>query len=1283
MFLCVDFVLKTQSKLYTILASVIYINISTDCTLILVLIICTELAATMFKIIVVASVVVFFAICRCSKGIPGVDILCSENSCCDSIDSIVNCLKVTNSSEISITFVSWFDLLQVLKLDDPIIAAKSITFLGQIRCSHGDENLKDSQGLYFKGIGSISLINMTIENCGVLQMVDKSSRHEYSSAVYFKDCLNITFHNVTIRNSRGSAVAMLNNRGNVDLSDSTFENNKLPRTLQDHISGGNGIFLLLNSVNGSSTSIRNCNFLENIASTADDFTNKDPVSRFSETGLRVGRGGGICIQIVGKSSGNYVSIEESIVSGNHAIFGGGMYVRFEGKPQGNTVHVNDTLFTENHSMVSGGGLHMGFVLLYDDTQNYDENYCRFYRSNFSSNSAKFYGGGVGLFSSRLTKFNTSTNFIAFESCTWMDNQALSGSAVDIAPGIEQTLVNGVFPRPLFINCRFMYNKIDTQVNIMEYFNHSMAGVGTILITGFTAQFKGETTLAENAGCGLYINAGIAEFLENSNTTFDSNIGMNGGAISLGTFAMILIHDNSLLRFVNNRAGLMGGAIYAHSNDPHGFFMSRNCFLQRVALNNNFSSTSGIKFVFEGNEALSGTGGDVFATSVQSCSCPNYHGNTMETFRCIGDVETSKKFDIATTARHFIFSNTSTELTDIVPGSRYFEIPIAAYDEYHVSRDVVYKVIKIKEQNLSTKYTFISENKIQFTGEVNASGVLKLETDFISLEFDIASMSRCSPGSHPDGFGSCQCEAERIFGLAYCENNIAYINHGFWMGFCSDGYNICTSHCPLGFCVYDGSGLGFHKLPYSFSELELFICGPHRTGVLCGSCSANNSAYYHSYMYACGNEDLCKYGILLYIISELLPLTVMFFIIILFDIQFTGGWVNGFILYAQVLDSISIDANGAINFPDSFQYVTSIHRFIYRMLNFDFFSLESLSFCLWPGATTLDVMVMKYVTIVYALCLLTLLIVFMNTWKCKRLFSCWRARTIQSSAKHGLAAFIMICYSQCARVSFQILLPGSLKGIDYTHSSQVAFRRGDHLLFSHYHLRYAIPAFFVLFVMSLIPIFLILYPLIFRVLALCKLNESKFASVISRIMPIPLLDLFQSSFKDDYRFFAGFYFLYRLVALVAYTYSSTLVIFYTSVELYFIVILMLHSIVQPYKVKWHNIIDSLIFANLSIVNGITFFNYFKVINSSSHTAKKDESIKTALSLQVVFIFLPLIYIICYFSVIFYRKCKARFTMNMPSDEGLINSLNLPPLRNEEESSTNSNKQSLLAGYTYGT
>ena len=380
----------------------------------------------------------------------------------------------------------------------------------------------------------------------------------------------------------------------------------------------------------------------------------------------------------------------------------------------------------------------------------------------------------------------------------------------------------------------------------------------------------------------------------------------------------------------------------------------------------------------------------------------------------------------------------------------------------------------------------------------------------------------------------------------------------------------------------------------------------------------------------------------------------------------------------------------IYFPVGLQVITSIHRFVYRTLNFDFFSLEALSFCFWSGATSLDMMAMKYVTVLYAIALLVFLIIFMNTWKCKRALSCWKPSTIRGSAINGLTAFIVICYSQCARVSFQILSPAYLYGVNYTRMRPVAFRRGEYEMFSLPHLRYALPALAVLLIMSLIPILLILYPLIYKVLALCKLNESKFARVITRIFPIPLLDLFQSSFKDNCRFFAGFYFLYRLIALAAYAYSSTLIIFYTLVELQLILVLALHSAVQPYKQRWHNVIDSLIFANLAIINGFTLFNYFKVINGSSKDGKQEVAVTAVISLQAVLVYLPLVVVVVFLLLYCFRRIKARLTMDMPSDDSLINSLELPPLRDSETENHvklkathyDSKKVALLSSYTYG-
>jgi hypothetical protein len=1179
--------------------------------------------------------------------------------------SIVNFTEEASSSNVTITIHRSFALAETLVFDSEAVKSSSIEIVGEdnditINCLSLDMHT----GFIFKGIRSISFVNLNIHSCGVLVNTDLiSDVNNYLTALYFENCTNVILQEVKITHSHGSGMAVLNNKGMLNVINSTFSNNTLADRHSDDITGGSGVSLVLVGVTNSSANFSDCIFMHNNAT------------------LPYVYGGGIQVIVKNASYGNKINIVNSMFVGNGADFGGGMCLHYAGNPEDNSILVQNSTIEENFSYRDGGGVNLGFILKYaNKLQTFGNNLMRFEDCNFINNRAALYGGGAALFSTTLALSDPDVHFMQFTNCNWTGNSAVAGSAVDISPSFSEIYVHGVFPRPLFQNCSFVSNKLRKRfLNDSENVNVSVSGEGTVLITGFRVQFEGENTFANNMGCGIYLSSGSIELLENSETTFVGNRGNNGGALALGSFAVILINTNSYLSLINNTASLSGGGIYVHSHDPHDQLGSMNCFIHSQG------GTSGVSFLFEGNRALNNNGNDVYSTSVRQCGCSNHSGK-LETFRCRGNVSAPNDFDMATKVNRFEVNHSINRsvLTSIVPGGGFYEIPIIAYDVYNNSRETIYEVInETDNSDLEASTNHVSQNQLQFVGALNASSLLRLEFDSTILSFNITSSSTCPPGFHlSNDTRECECAAELLFGLSHCENKKAYIIHGFWMGRCLDEESVCTSHCPLGFCVYQRESSttqvagGIHELPQDHSQLEHFMCGPTRKGVVCGSCVENNSAYYHSYEYSCGDEKLCHIGIPLYILSELLPLTVMFFAIIIFDLNFTAGCVNGFIFYAQFLDSIAVDANGSITFPPVINELTSIHRFIYRNLNFDFFSIEKLSFCLWHGATTLDVLVMKYVTILYAMGLLVLLIIFMNTWKCKRLFSCWRPRTIQSSAKNGLTAFIVICYSQCARVSFQILSPGVLYGLRYTYRGRVAFRSGNYSSFRSEHLAYAIPAIFVLFVMSLIPFFLVLYPLIFKTLGLCRLSESRVASIISRLLPVPLLDSFQSSFKDNFRFFAGLYFLYRLLALAAYAYSSTLVLFYTWVELKLIIILALHSVVQPYKVRWHNIIDSLIFANLAIINGITLFNYFEVVNS-----KADNWIVFSV-IQTILIFIPFFCTVAYFSIWVLRKCKP----HLPSvDISRVDSsvaaedVQLPPLRGEEEFTK---REALLSDYTYG-
>ena len=1203
----------------------------------------------------------FFLLASVSAGEKYISV-CSEEELCQNFTSygeVIHQLEETELAVVGITLLS-HNLTEVVYFRNLSSTLVSLSISGRGE-GRGGENAVitctgGNAGLFFSQVVNLSVSHMTMLSCGFNMSLDMDKNLLFRTAVYLEGCTDVQLKDVTVNGSSGSGVTMVNNKGVSSIQNCDFSQN----SVEDSENGGNGFYLLLSNVNNSKVTLHGCRFMLNTA--------RAVIS--GREAVRFGVGGGIFISIARNSSSNLVSVRHCSVTDNKAIWGGGMYFQFHGSfPTLNAIKVLHTNITGNCGYkYGGGGVDIGYITYNHDFSSKSDNVVNFRHTRFVGNSATLFGGGVAIFGTRTLHAGSKLYHIKFEDCQWEYNTAVSSGAIDIAPIFYAVLGHGVFPKVYFANCLFYSNSVHSTNwhRLNDYIAYSKIGTGTLTVEGFLVAFQGNVTFEKNSGSGLMLSSATAEFLNGTDATFFKNKGRNGGAITMYGLSSILVKDNTYLRFIENEANFKGGAIYVSSNDIQEYASSRQCF---ILLDGVSESNRSINFLFKGNTAKR-VGKDVYASSTQACSRSYGLSRTKkDAFSNIGEV-IADDFDLVTNAVNFAVRKGESNLQHIVPG-RSYSIPIEATDEFDQHKNIIFEVVnETDKSSIRPESNFITNNTAQFNGDIDAHGLFRMESASFVLEFNISSQRYCPPGYLPQ-MESCVCGEQSYFGVASCNNEGAHLLNGLWIGRCSENaLKLCSAHCPLGFCDYNQSleMLTYtHKLPSRVEDLNDFICGPSRYGVLCGSCRANYSAYYHSYKYTCGqNNTTCKFGILLYFVSELLPLTLMFLVVLLLEVRFTSGGVNGFVLFAQVLDSISIDANGVIGFPSSLQVVTDIHRFIYRNFNFDFFSIESLSFCLWRNATVLDAMTMKYVTVLYAILLLVVVVLVLNLWKCsKHANYCFRYRTLKSTVIHGLTTFAVICYSQCARISFQIVTPTILYGVNYTVVDRIVFRRGDYLAFSHSHLRYAIPAILILVVMSVLPLFLIMYPLIFKLLAYFNLNETMFASVLSRLFPIPLLDTFQSSFKDKYRFFAGFYFLYRLFALFAYAFSNTLVIFYTVVEFQLVIILTIHAIVQPYKKTLHNVIDSLIFSNLAIINGITLYNYITVIASYGNTNTKAIITGTA-SMQALLIYFPLIVMAACLLMAIVKWMKARLVMDMPSDNNLIDSVNLPPLRDIEYS-----------------
>ena len=1210
---------------------------------------------------------------------------------CYSLDDVLDYMKDSTLIQLNTSAFNLSTLVVFEKKNHIGI----VGFNGNTTITCLPSNSTRGTGLAFIAVQDLTLVNLTFQNCGALHNSttasnkDENSTSLFRSTIYILNCTDVTLTYVAVRRSLGNGLAFFDTNGTVKVENSTFRCNGVQES--DDLGGG-GVYVeftycspghykcnhsighKLRLSSNITYTFHNCHFESNNATTQDSGFIRAKGTNFQ--GL--GRGGGLSVFLKGLAENNILNVSHCSFQRNSAIWGGGLYIAFQDSPKNNTVILNNSTFENNVCYKhGGGGADVGYLFFDDDLP--QNNSIIFQHCNFTNNTAKF-GGGVELYSTQA-KENCS-NTIVFLNCIWKQNKARYGSAVDVS-NVWNTLSTGFLPVPVFENCTFVSNWVIDKHVISKDYTRSKIGIGALLAVGYKIQFRRVLHFQSNNGSAMYMISSIIEFTDGANVSFINNSGENGGAIALIGFSAIHVNDNSLVKFVNNSAIHWGGAVYVYSINKHDYILSRSCFIQYMGSKN---ISENISFTFIGNRIArsnpSQYGCSIFTTSMTPCHhfCRRNSSTKLtidNAFNCIGNFTYTNSIcehELSTSGEEFLV-NGSFPLR-VIPGKE-FELPITIQDDFSHEVPTVYHIAINHAGNSTIAIDRdYSDERVELYGHPNNTGIVVLsKTDFrgISLSFEVH-MQQCPPGyilsnDSLSGFSlpKCICSINSnysYYGLYRCNDTHfqAYLRYGYWMGYDSNEteYGLLTAYCPFGFCFREEEYESYYLLPPNASReaLDKFVCGTYRTGILCGKCRNGSSVHYHTENFNCKQNEFCKVGWLFYIMSELVPVTVIFVLVMIFNVSFTSGATSGFIFFAQVMDSLQVTGSGFIWFPSSQYTFTKAHRFIYRLFNLDFFSTNELSFCLWEGATTLDVVAFKFVTVTYALLLVLATIVLMNFCNVYRWCPSLRVSTVKSSIIHGLSAFLIMCYAECTKVSFTILEYTDLCSRGYQYNRTVVFHQGEVVYFSKEHLPYALPALFCLVtIVAIPPILLISYPLCYKVLALFKLSESKYTRYVSKFIPLlklkPLLDSFQSCFKDNFRFFAGLYFVYRFT-LLATSFTSGLGQFYTVLEIQLIVMLAIHSLAHPYEKHWHNILDTLIFADLAIINGMTFYNYTRVSSGLDY----QHILGITTSIQLVLIYLPMLYMVGYVAVYIVPKIKDVVMRNKKQ-------LNPPDLLDDDE------------------
>jgi hypothetical protein len=1132
---------------------------------------------------------------------------------------------VALNDEVKLTNVSNFE-----------VAGNNLTY---VRCE------AEGAGLLLEDAHNFKIVNLTLVNC--------TANFERRSAMLINSSSNFTLENMHFENSSATALMLLNNTEHVLLDNVFFVGNSYPRMNNSSVSHPGALSIQQQLVTHKQVHFRITNSVFRYNQSPELQDDDLILSRQHFEFVKRGYGGAIFVEFSGSTSNCSLIVDRTHFINNSAVRGGAMYAYIKDESRSNRILILNSMFMGNRARLTGGGINLGISASPSAMNTFEICDCTYV------NNSALIGAGLSIFSVYGTQDLSHHRTFTVVNSTWKYNTGTLSPAVDIGPLNNVVGEQGYLPTPSFINCTFEGNAVqlhDTPKPGYTYHDN----VGVFSATQIRVLFGGTTIFRKNFFSAILLESAVAEFERNSTVLFEDNRGFSGGAVAMYSFSTILFNINTDVKFSRNHARDYGGAIFYRTSDQHGFLRGYDgCFLRNnLTTETDWELVKTIKVLFENNTVGVNQSSDaIYADSFISCikRCQHFKEYGFEythAFSCTGNFTFLQKgHPLTSSGRTFCFSKQCKDEKNVQytyqvnPGGT-LSIPFNVVDDFH---QVVTPLLRVMKHNSSAMsntsihvanpYTLV--NEITITGQPNATSdftITAVGVREIYFVFQVTLLP-CPPGYVLENNSTCKCADEYNGMIIKCDNSKFHAKYkgshyvGYIPSYSSDYRDLYFAACVGPICNASN-----HHLPKYGANLTKKICAKHRVGIMCGKCEDGYATYYHSRNFTCGPIHHCHMGSLFYVLSEILPMVAFFIIVVTFDLSFTSGMSVGFIFFTQYPNDLTIDINPVLS------YIHAPYRLFYGLFNFNFFHLEELSFCLWNGAQVLDILAVKYITILIALGLVLAFIAILHNNSCNKLCHLRRQVSAKTSVVKGLSAFLMICYAQCTKTSFYILrvsIPLGYKGKYIGYYSYY----GGLPYFQRLHLIYVIPALISLVLVTIFPpLVLLLYPLSLQFLSLCGLSEHWIVNKTLRFTGInklkPFIDCFQSCYKDNLRFFAGLYFVYKVAILVAFTISGNSLLFSIYSEVVMIIWLGIHSVVQPYKERLHNILDSLVFFNLALINGCVIIMMESENLFDGTNAMRKQIIAILLSaFQLLLLYIPMVVALVYLAWQGCRRCKA--------------------------------------------
>ena len=417
------------------------------------------------------------------------------------------------------------------------------------------------------------------------------------------------------------------------------------------------------------------------------------------------------------------------------------------------------------------------------------------------------------------------------------------------------------------------------------------------------------------------------------------------------------------------------------------------------------------------------------------------------------------------------------------------------------------------------------------------------------------------------------------------------------------------------------------LPRGVTSFECSLSALTPEVLSCPSFCRNATSMFYQGLECTFKPDITLHSLLntglppfpVYIILDLAPLIVYFPVLIIFNINLASGPAQSFLFFYHTLSAI-LESEFFWGF---FTMQSPINSLI---------SPRTLPYIGHQYLKLLVVVVAIVMTVVLVKCIHCPCASWRHPWaKLRRSVRHFREKHAQKgTVLNGLCSIVILTYGFVIQQAFSVLrlsrcCPGGANFCSY-YCIELEYGRAD----------YRAPlivtaAVFSIAIALLLPLLLLYYPC---GPALMQRVTNRSPQFVTCHKLAPVLDVFQSAYKPKLRFFAALPLLYRFVIWLLFsTLSAVHKIGHRLIVLtfVFIIILAIHSLVQPYRKPKHNYIETLYLVNLVLIS---------LLSSQLHFIPLDITIRVSLIyvLACPLIFLPMLVCVGYF--FWKRKCCKR-------------------------------------------